>query len=151
MDEHILEKIGYCGIYCGSCIFSQSDLFCAVHTLKSELANNHLEKFAHLREKKRHLFKYYSQFLEDLSASINLEDSDGCRKRGCDDECEVRECAISQALEGCWDCEQEDTCEKLSKQINHYPVLDFHLDIILKKGLLKYHKKRKSNYAWDKK
>ncbi|HUX53818.1 MAG TPA: hypothetical protein VMV56_05365 [Williamwhitmania sp.] len=150
MEATVLANTGYCGVFCGDCIPSRSELFCVARTLKSELAINHLEKYAQIKEQKQEVFKDYNQFLDVLNAIINLECSGSCRKGGCNENCEVRSCAISRELVGCWACDEMEQCEKLSHLKKHHPHLDFHLNIIATEGLLAFHNKRKSHYAWDK-
>ncbi len=143
MEAKILEKTGYCGIYCGDCIPSQSELFCLARTFKSELAKNHLEQYAQIKEQKLEVFREYNQFLNVLNAIINLECNGSCRKDGCNSTCEVRSCATKRAVIGCWDCEDRETCEKLSRLKKHHPDLDFHLDVIATEGLVAFRDKRK--------
>ena len=146
MEAAVLEKTGYCGIYCGDCVSARSELFCVARTLKSELVNTHLDTFSKLKDSKDVAFKDYNRFLDVLSAIINLECSGSCRSGGCDASCEVRACANSKLLVGCWECENREDCPKLEKLKKQHPNLDFHLNIIANEGLQAFHNKRKPHY-----
>jgi len=104
--QNVKNQIGYCGLWCGSCIVGNG-------TLK-ELTKNY-----------EHLIQGYGinewgatnfdskEFIKALISIQALPICIGCLKGGGNDQCKIRPCASSKKISDCTKCNHEKTC------INH--------------------------------
>jgi len=104
--ENVKNQIGYCGLWCGSCIVGNG-------TLKE------------LTKRYEHLIGGYGvdewgakdfdgkEFMKGLASIQALPICQGCLKGGGNDECKVRPCAQNRKISDCMECDERATCKNL--------------------------------------
>jgi len=104
--ENVKNQIGFCGLWCGSCIVGNG-------TLKE------------LTKRYEHLIGGYGvdewgakdfdgkEFMKGLASIQNLPICQGCLKGGGNDTCNIRPCASSKKLPTCNECDEHATCKNL--------------------------------------
>lgn len=102
--ENVKNQIGYCGIWCGSCV----------------IGNGMLRQFT---EKYKGLLESYGvlewgpknidgeAFLKAIESIESMPLCDGCRQGGGRYHCEIRACAMSKGIDECTQCDTIATCE----------------------------------------
>jgi len=58
-------------------------------------------------------FKNYEQCYEVLGAMVRLRCRRDCRGGGGPPVCKIRACCQKKNIQGCWECEEFETCERL--------------------------------------
>ncbi len=104
--DNVRNQIGYCGIYCGSCVVGNGTL--------NELTKRYEEvirKYG-LKEWAPKDFDF-SEFTKGLASIQSMPSCQGCLKGGGRDNCEMRTCARSKKISDCSECDQPDTCKNL--------------------------------------
>jgi len=104
--ENVKNQIGYCGLWCGSCIVGNG-------TLKE------------LTKKYEGLVRGYGvnewgakdfdskEFMKGLASVQNLPICPGCLKGSGNDECKMRPCASQKKISDCNECNEQTTCKNL--------------------------------------
>jgi hypothetical protein len=108
--ENAKDQIGYCGIWCGSCVVGSGAL--------RRLSNKYkvlLDGYGVLEWGPKEFDSL--EFLKGLESIGNLALCPGCLKGGGRDDCELRNCAVSKGIDGCIQCDTQSTCE-------HQEILD---------------------------
>jgi hypothetical protein len=102
--EKVREQIGFCGIWCGSCVVANGAL--------SALTGRYEELVAAygLREWVPGDFDF-DEFQRGLTSIRDMPLCPGCRRGGGRDDCEIRACTLGRGLDGCRDCLEPATCE----------------------------------------
>jgi hypothetical protein len=102
--ENVKNQIGYCGLWCGSCIVGNGSL-------------------KELTKKYAHLVKGYgviewgardfdsSEFTKGLASIQNLPTCAGCLKGGGNDQCKIRPCASEKKVSDCDECNETKKCK----------------------------------------
>ena len=122
------ELIAYCGLYCGECYNYKGKIADLARDLRKELR---AEKFGERAEKMSQTsffatFKNYPQCYELLGSMVKFRCHRTCRGNGGPPGCKMRDCCRRKNIEGCWECDQFETCRKLDF------LRDFHDDAHLK-------------------
>jgi hypothetical protein len=117
MKENAGEKelIAYCGLYCGDCYRYKGRIADLARDLRKELRQ---EKFADVAEKMSvnaffSAFKNYPQCYEVLGEIVKLRCKRTCWGGGGPPVCKIRECCRKKDIEGCWQCDEFESCKKL--------------------------------------
>ena len=120
--ENVKSQIGYCGIWCGSCVVGNGVL--------AELAGRFqdMTEAYGLREWGPKNLDY-SEFTGTLKSIRAMTACPGCLKGGGRDDCEMRSCAREKKLEGCVECAGGGTC-------GHAEILEHMRSGALAAGLL---------------
>jgi len=104
--ENAKNQIGYCGLWCGSCVVGNG-------TLKE------------LTKKYEHVVKGYGvnewgakdfdskEFMKGLASIQTLPICQGCLKGGGNDECKIRPCASNKKISDCNECNELTKCKNL--------------------------------------
>jgi hypothetical protein len=104
--ENVKNQIGYCGLWCGSCIVGNG-------TLKE------------LTKRYEHLIGGYGvdewgakdfdgkEFMKGLASIQALPVCPGCLKGGGNDTCRIRPCAKNREVSDCSECNESTTCKNL--------------------------------------
>jgi len=104
--RNVKNQIGYCGLWCGSCIVGNG-------TLKE------------LTKRYEQLIKGYGvsewgakdfdskEFMKGLTSIQNLPVCTGCLKGGGNDQCKIRPCASEKEISDCNECKELTTCKNL--------------------------------------
>ena len=102
--ERVKDQIGFCGIWCGSCVVGNGAL--------RELTKRYekLTKAYGLAEWAPKDFDY-TEFVKALTSIKGIPPCPGCLNEGGRDNCEIRACAQGKGVEDCSKCLDFDTCE----------------------------------------
>ena len=58
-------------------------------------------------------FKNYDECYNVLGAMVKFRYKRGCRNGGDFPFCKIRKCAQNKKIEGCWDCNEFESCKEL--------------------------------------
>lgn len=141
-----------CGLYCADCN--------RYHARTAELAQKLLDEltvrnFAHYARAKQQADKKlmdYDKCTATLGEIAALK-CEGCRtSNGCAGEpCEILLCVREKGYDGCWQCDQPDTCRKFDfLKPFHGDASQQNINHIKKSGLDESVKERAKFYIWDK-
>jgi hypothetical protein len=102
--DNVKNQIGYCGLWCGSCIVGNG-------TLKE------------LTKRYEQLIKGYgvnkwgikdcdsNEFMKGLTSIQNIPICRGCLKGGGNEQCKIRPCASEKQISDCSECNTPATCK----------------------------------------
>lgn len=102
--DNVKGQIGYCGIWCGSCVAGNGVLQALTKRYEKIIKNYDLEQWA----PKDFDFKEFAKGLQSIQ---NMPQCPGCLKGGGRDDCEIRTCALEKSLADCSECNQPDHCK----------------------------------------
>ena len=103
------DLVAYCGLDCSACFGYTKTISEAAKALRRTMRD---EKIKQVWPSMPFLGDY-AVFKKDLDALA------GCRCKGCRDGggnpfCKIRKCAQKHEYEGCWECGDFESCEKLA-------------------------------------
>jgi hypothetical protein len=154
MEEHIINLLAYCGLYCEDCIRYQDNIVESAQRLLGTLDESEFERYAAVKKKDVSSFENYQLFIDVLKDIIKLHCNRPCRVGdGCPTfNCQIIKCCKEKEYEGCWQCEQVEECDKLDflKAMHE----DFHVKncLIMREHDLKgFLKSRYPSYTWAEK
>ena len=104
--ENVKNQIGFCGIWCGSCVAGNGTLRELTKRYDRLIKDYGLEQWA----PKNLDFKEFAKGLESIQIMPLCE---GCLKGGGRPNCEIRTCAQKKNVEDCSQCSQQKTCKNL--------------------------------------
>ncbi|MCK4546614.1 MAG: DUF3795 domain-containing protein [Candidatus Eisenbacteria sp.] len=109
------KMVAYCGLYCGDCFAYQGKIADLARDLRKELRQ---AKFAITAEAMSGIsffsaLKHYPECYDALGVMVKLRCKRTCRGGGGDPYCKIRTCARKKELEGCWECDEFETCKKM--------------------------------------
>jgi hypothetical protein len=106
--------IAYCGLYCKDCIRYRSAFIDTAKELINLLAECKFDRYASIKSKHVTSFQEFDHFLNILRDIVKLGCDTPCREGdGCQTfDCEILRCCRDKGYEGCWQCEEINTCEK---------------------------------------
>lgn len=109
------DLIAYCGLYCGDCHGYNGRIPDLARDLRKELRESKYDKFAGFISTYSFGtdFKEYDECYKVLGAMVKFRCKKGCMAGGGSPFCKIRKCCQKKGLEGCWVCEEFETCEKL--------------------------------------
>jgi uncharacterized protein DUF3795 len=109
------KLIAYCGLNCKDCHGYAGEIPDLARDLRKELRKNYYDKFAHFISTYSFGkdFKSYDECYKVLGAMVKFRCRKGCKNGGGSPFCKIRTCALKKELEGCWDCQDFETCKKL--------------------------------------
>ena len=102
--ESVKDQIGYCGIWCGSCIMGNGALAKLTTKYEKILAAYGLKEWAPSE------FNHDS-FSQALDIIRRFGSCPGCLRGGGRDNCEIRTCAGQRGLSNCGECKGGSACE----------------------------------------
>ena len=125
--------IAYCGLYCGDCFGYKGKVADLARDLRKELRQEKFDiavKGIPFKE-----FEHYKECYDVLGAMVRLRCKSACSGGGGNPFCKVRKCCQKKGIEGCFQCDEFETCEKLdSLKVNHGDAHIRNLRRIKKKG-----------------
>ena len=128
------DLIAYCGLYCGDCFGYKGKVADLARDLRKELRQAKFDKIVEgipFRE-----FKNYRECYEVLGALVRLRCKNTCKGDGGNPFCKIRKCCQKKGIEGCWQCNESVTCEKLDfLKPSHGDAHLKNLEIIKKVGI----------------
>ena len=101
--ENVKDQIGYCGIWCGSCIVGNGALAELTTRYEKTLAAYGLKEWAPSDFD-------HAGFARALDAIRRFGTCPGCRQGGGRDDCEMRTCAQERDLSSCGECSAGPAC-----------------------------------------
>jgi hypothetical protein len=109
------DLIAYCGLYCGDCYRYKGRLADMARDLRKELR---AEKFDVTAAKMAEnaffkAFRNYPECYEVMGEIVKLRCKRACRGGGGPPVCKIRECCQKNSIDGCWECDEFETCKKL--------------------------------------
>lgn len=177
MDEKLVCP---CGLTCCDCLFYKTEIYDAANQLKDLLEKHNLVKFLTICSRPESLevlgehlgvengqvensfsssfetFKHLPEFMTVLDGLINLQckstckEVGGCSIGGNKHECKALQCIRAKGYEGCWQCDEFETCDKLSMLKRNYGyVIEENLKIIKEKGASAVESRGDKYYAWQ--
>jgi len=103
--------IAYCGLYCGDCFSYQGKIADMSRDLRKELRKAKFDRIAEGIPFKE--FKHYRECYEVLGAMVRLRCKRACKGGGGNPFCKIRICCEKKGIDGCWQCDEFNTCKKL--------------------------------------
>lgn len=113
----MIEKeklIAYCGLYCGDCFNYKGEIADLSRDLRKKLREENFEKVSIGLSKFFKEFKNYEICYEVLGTMVRLRCKRTCKDKGGPPSCKIRNCCIKKNIEGCWECEEFETCSNLN-------------------------------------
>jgi hypothetical protein len=109
------DLIAYCGLYCGDCYQYQGKIADLARDLRKELRQVKFDERAEKMSANSFFaaFKNYPQCYELLGTMVKFRCKRACRGGGGPPVCKIRECCRGKGIEGCWQCDEFETCEKM--------------------------------------
>jgi len=104
--ENVRNQIGFCGIWCGSCVAGNGALMELTKQYEKTIKGYGLEEWA----PKDFDFK---EFLKGLTSIQAMPVCQGCLKGGGNPDCQIRNCASNKKLTECSECDQPTACKNL--------------------------------------
>lgn len=169
-----------CGLTCCDCLFYKSEIYDAAKTLRNLIKENQLDVFLSGMSRKetgevfrKHLdlneseywdkvgknfntYKKIPDFMEVLDSIVELQchstcyESGGCSMAGNTKECGALKCIKLKEFEGCWECEEYESCEHLEFLRKGYGyVIKENLSTIKDKGFDAVEPRGNQYYTWQ--
>jgi len=145
------ELTGFCGLYCGDCIRYNCRASELADELLGEIEQKHFEEYAKVKCVHRKEFENFDSFVGFLRAlsEINCEKPCGAGGDGCGGSCQIIACVRSRDLKGCWECPENEQCERLDFLIPfHGDAARRNLTKIREHGIGNWAKYRVKCYPW---
>lgn len=111
-----VDKIAPCGLHCDDCFAHQGRIADLARDLRKELRAARFDIFAEEMSKVGP-FKDFSEYQEAykvLGAMVKFRCKRGCRAGGGNPWCAMKKCTERRELAGCWECDDFETCDKLT-------------------------------------
>jgi hypothetical protein len=102
--ENVRDQIGFCGIWCGSCIVGNGALQELTRRYKELITVYGLEDWGPKDFD-------YKELLKGLESIQNIPLCSGCLKGGGRESCEMKSCAASKRITGCHACRELVACK----------------------------------------
>jgi len=114
MSKQEKELTAYCGLYCGDCIRYKSKAADLARNLAHELQETEFDKYADVESSSVEELRHYKEYCEVLNTIVRLQCNAPCRVGGgCSTfSCKIIECCQHRGLEGCWECDEVEKCDK---------------------------------------
>lgn len=113
MREQNTGLLAYCGLYCGDCLMHKGEVADLARDLRHKLREARFERVA---KGLSNVFKdlgNYEQCYQVLGTMVRLRCRRACRQGGGPPSCKMRNCCQRKGIQGCWECEEFETCQKL--------------------------------------
>ncbi len=104
--ENVKNQIGYCGLWCGSCIVGNGTLKELTKGYEGLIRGYGVDEWGAKDFDSK-------EFTEGLVSIQNLPICQGCLKGGGDDECKIRPCAANRKISDCNECNEFTTCKNI--------------------------------------
>ena len=107
------KLVAYCGLCCQDCLMRKGEIADLARDLRKKLRETKFNKVSQGLSKFFKEFKNYETCYEVLGAMVKLRCRRICKDGGGPPFCKIRKCCQKKGIEGCWKCEEFETCEKL--------------------------------------
>jgi hypothetical protein len=110
-----VDLIGYCGLYCGTCPGYTQTAANLARDLRRELRIGKFDKAAPALAKIPDFkaFEHYQKACDLLNTITKMRCKKACKKGGGSAQCPIKKCVRKKRLDGCWQCDDFISCEKL--------------------------------------
>ena len=105
--------IAFCGLYCGDCFFYKGEIADLARDLRKKLREAKFHQTYNEFSKFAKEFKNYPRCYEVLGAMVKMRCNKTCRNGGGPPFCKIRKCCKEKGIEGCWECDEFEVCDKL--------------------------------------
>jgi hypothetical protein len=102
--ENVRAQIGFCGIWCGSCIVGNGALQELTRRYKELIGVYGLEEWGPKDFD-------YKELIKGLESMQNVQLCSGCLRGGGREGCEIRSCADGNKIVGCYACQGTAVCK----------------------------------------
>jgi hypothetical protein len=102
--ENVKDQIGFCGIWCGSCVVGNGALRELTQKYEEVIQAYGLQEWG----PKDFDFK---EFTKGLSSIQSMPLCQGCLKGDGKPNCEIRRCASKKKITDCTECDQPEACK----------------------------------------
>lgn len=167
-----------CGLICSDCLFFREEIYENAVKLRNSIKNFQLDIFIesivkndnfnmiadHLnaeREKFKKNFKPFNKFADfmtvldgliGLQCQTTCRETGGCNIGGRKHTCDAVKCVHENGYEGCWECPENEDCEKLNFVKNAYgETISENYKIMKEKGARGINSRGNKYYAWQRK
>jgi hypothetical protein len=115
MADDNRNLIAYCGLFCGDCHGHNGRVPDLARDLRKELRACRYDLFAAFISEYNFGkdFAAYDDCYKVLGAMVKFRCKRGCKNGGGSPFCKIRKCCQKKELEGCWECETFESCDKL--------------------------------------
>ena len=107
------DLITYCGLYCGDCPGYKGEIADLAKELRKRLREAKIDRAYTFLSQVEKGYKNYPQCYEVLGLMMKMRCKKVCRKRVRNPGCEIRKCCLEKKYDGCWECEEFETCAKM--------------------------------------
>jgi len=105
--------IAYCGLYYGDCFNRKGEIADLARDLRKKLREAKFNRASQGLSKYFKEFKNYEQYYEVLGTMVKLRCNRVCQDGGGSPFYKIRKCCQKKGINGCWECDEFETCEKL--------------------------------------
>jgi hypothetical protein len=113
LSEQNMDLVAYCGLYCGDCLMHKGEVADLARDLRKKLRETKFERVAKGLSKIFKDLENYEQCYQVLGTMVRLRCRRACRQGGGPPACKMRNCCQRKGIQGCWECEEFETCQKL--------------------------------------
>ena len=167
-----------CGLICSDCMFYKKEIYETANKLRKQISETNLNIFLSILSKEEvanamaeHLctdnkelhsnFKSFSKlqvFMEVLDSLIKIQckepcrETGGCSMCGTTKKCVTIKCIEEKELNGCWECNERENCNKLSFQRRSYgKTIEDNFKLINEEGIEAVVSSGDDYYEWQRK
>lgn len=101
--SNVKDQIGYCGIWCGSCLVGNGALKELTKWYEKTTEKYGLREWAFEN-------RNFEEFKKSLQSICSVSSCSGCLKGGGKSNCEIRNCALDRNTIFCTDCREYEKC-----------------------------------------
>ena len=105
--------LAYCGLYCGDCFNYKCEIADQARDLRKKLRETKFDIIAQGLSKYFKDFQNYDVCYQVLGAMVRLRCKRACHGGGGNPACKIRICCQNKNFQGCWECVEFETCNKL--------------------------------------
>ncbi len=105
--------ITYFDLYCGNCFNRKGEIADLARDLRKKLREAKFNRASQGLSKYFKEFKNYERCYEVLGAMVKLRCNRVCQDGGGPPFCKIGKCCQKKDVNGCWECDEFETCEKL--------------------------------------
>lgn len=115
MSKKREELISFCGLFCESCHGYNGKIPDLARDLRKELRDNRYDLFAKFISTYSFGkdFRGYDERYKVLGVMVKFRCRRGCKGGGGSPFCKLRKCCQKKGIDGCWECDDFETCNEL--------------------------------------
>jgi len=114
--ENVKGQIGFCGIWCGSCLGGNG----AVQELTRKYEQT-IKRSQYALERWCPNEFSFNEFMNSLACVEAMSLCPGCKKGGGNPACEIRTCASKRNMINCSQCNELSGCKRIDSMKQNYP------------------------------